>query len=120
MRARLDQCRDKGFDGVEPDNIDGYTNDTGFPLTYADQIEHNKWLAAEAYQRELSIGLKNDPDQVADLLATFDWALLRRVHRHGHNHGPALPQATAMNLNAILKHRDLDAYREACPPSEGR
>jgi hypothetical protein len=75
MRARLDQCRDKGFDGVEPDNIDGYTNDTGFPLTYADQIEHNKWLAAEAYQRELSIGLKNDPDQVADLLATFDWAL---------------------------------------------
>ena len=25
MRARLDLCRVKGFDGIEPDNIDGYT-----------------------------------------------------------------------------------------------
>jgi hypothetical protein len=24
------------------------------------------------------------------------------------------PQANAMNVNAILKRRDLDAYREAC------
>ena len=32
MDARLDQCASKGFDGIEPDNIDGYTNDTGFPL----------------------------------------------------------------------------------------
>jgi hypothetical protein len=23
------------FDGVEPDNVDGYANDTGFPLTAA-------------------------------------------------------------------------------------
>ena len=38
MRARLDQCKAKGFDAIEPDNIDGYTNDTGFPLTYQDQL----------------------------------------------------------------------------------
>ena len=75
LRARLDLCRDKGFDGLEPDNIDGYTNDTGFPLTYADQLAFNRWLAAEAHARGLSIGLKNDPDQVADLLPDFDWAL---------------------------------------------
>jgi hypothetical protein len=25
------------------------------------------------------------------------------------------PQATALNYNAILKNRDLDAYRAACP-----
>ena len=25
-------CAAKGFDGVEPDNVDGYTNRTGFPL----------------------------------------------------------------------------------------
>jgi hypothetical protein len=29
---RLELCRIKGFDAVEPDNIDGYTNDTGFSL----------------------------------------------------------------------------------------
>ncbi|RME62426.1 MAG: hypothetical protein D6790_06290, partial [Caldilineae bacterium] len=75
LRARLDQCRDKGFDGVEPDNIDGYTNDTGFPLTAQDQIAFNTWLAQEAHARGLSIGLKNDGDQATELLAHFDWAL---------------------------------------------
>ena len=144
MRARLDQCRDKGFDGVEPDNIDGYTNDTGFPLTYADQIEYNTWLAAEAHQRGLSIGLKNDPDQVADLLNYFDWALTEDCFAEdwcdqllpfvaagkavfsaeytdaGMTMDRFCPQAKVMNLNAILKHRDLDAYREACPPGETR
>ena len=33
MESRLDMCEEKGFDGVEPDNVDGYLNDTGFPLT---------------------------------------------------------------------------------------
>ena len=69
MRARLDLCKTKGFDGIEPDNIDNYTNDTGFPLTYQDQLAYNIWLANEAHARGLSIGLKNDDEQVADLLA---------------------------------------------------
>lgn len=30
LRARFDMCRSKGFDAIEPDNIDGYTNDTSF------------------------------------------------------------------------------------------
>jgi len=138
MRARLDQCRDKGFDAVEPDNIDGYTNDTGFPLTYQDQLTYNIWLAAEAHARGLSIGLKNDPDQVDDLLTYFDWALTEDCFAEGWceqmqpfvTAGKAVfaaeytdmgmtlngfcPQANAMNVNAILKRRDLDAYRETC------
>jgi hypothetical protein len=35
MADRLDRCKKKGFDGVDPDNLDGYQNKTGFPLTYA-------------------------------------------------------------------------------------
>jgi hypothetical protein len=36
-------CAAKGFDGVDPDNVDGWDgNDTGFPLTAADQITYNK------------------------------------------------------------------------------
>ena len=144
MRARLDQCRAKGFDGVEPDNIDGYTNNTGFPLTYADQIKYNTWLATEAHERGLSIGLKNDPDQVTDLLAYFDWALTEDCFAEnwcrqllpfvaagkavfsaeytdaGMTRDRFCPQAKAMNLNAILKHRDLDAFQEACPAGETR
>ncbi|MBN1661281.1 MAG: endo alpha-1,4 polygalactosaminidase [Anaerolineae bacterium] len=142
MRARLDQCRAKGFDGVEPDNIDGYANDTGFPLTYGDQLAYNSWLADEAHARGLSIGLKNDDEQVADLLPHFDWALTEDCFAQGWcdevapfvDAGKAVfaaeytdelsldeflanvcPEAEALGLSAILKHRDLDAWRQACP-----
>ena len=33
LRARLDLCAAKGFDGIEPDNIEVHDNDSGFPLT---------------------------------------------------------------------------------------
>ncbi len=38
MEARLDIAAAKGCDAVDPDNVDGYTNDTGFNLTCADQL----------------------------------------------------------------------------------
>lgn len=139
MEARLDLCRAKGFDAVEPDNIDGYTNDTGFPLTYQDQLHYNIWLAGAAHARGLSIGLKNDPDQVPDLLAYFDWALTEDCFEQGWCNkmspfiaaGKAVfaaeytdsgidpmdfcPQAQSMGFGAILKNRNLDVYRQACP-----
>lgn len=139
MTARLDLCRAKGFDGVEPDNIDGYTNGTGFPLTAADQLRYNRWLAQAAHARGLSIGLKNDPEQVAELIDDFDWALTEDCFAQGWCDqlrpfvvaGKAVfaaeytdtgittadfcAQARTMQFNAILKHRDLDAWREACP-----
>jgi hypothetical protein len=82
LRARLDRCRAKGFDGVEPDNVDGYANDTGFPLRAADQLRFNRFLAHEAHARGLSIGLKNDLDQAAALEPSFDWALVEECFRY--------------------------------------
>ena len=64
MAARFDICKAKGFDAVEPDNVDGYANSTGFPLTGAQQIAYNKMLAGLAHERGLRVGLKNDLDQV--------------------------------------------------------
>ncbi len=75
MEARLDLAVARGCDGVEPDNVDGYDNDTGFPLTAADQIRYNTWLAERAHERGLSVGLKNDLGQVPALEPLFDWAL---------------------------------------------
>jgi endo-alpha-1,4-polygalactosaminidase (GH114 family) len=142
MRARLDLCRAKGFDGVEPDNVDGYTNDTGCPFTYQDQLTYNIWLADEAHARGLSIGLKNDEAQAADLVSYFDWAMTedcfadewceemapftdigKVVFAAEYTNqltvkqflNQVCPQADVMNLDAILKHRDLDAWRLACP-----
>lgn len=33
MESRMDMCKAKGFDGIEPDNVDGYQNETGFLLS---------------------------------------------------------------------------------------
>lgn len=138
MLARLDLCRAKGFDGVELDNVDGYTNNTGFPLTGTDQLRYNAWLANEARKRGLSVGLKNDAEQIADLLPYFDWALTESCFAQGWcgalkpftEQGKAVfaaeytdtkvrldkicPEASALQLSLLLKKRELDAFRKDC------
>lgn len=73
--ARIDEAAERGCDAVDPDNVDGFSNATGFDLTYADQIDFNRFLADTAHARGLSVGLKNDLDQLEDLVDWFDWAL---------------------------------------------
>ncbi|MEC5218932.1 hypothetical protein RCH09_003907 [Actimicrobium sp. GrIS 1.19] len=75
MKTRLDLAMAKGCDGVEPDNVDGYDNNPGFPLTPATQLDFNSFLAAEAHVRGLAIGLKNDIQQISALLPIFDFAV---------------------------------------------
>jgi len=82
MTARLDLAVSKGCDGVEPDNVDGYTNNTGFPLSAQDQLDYNSWLSTAAHTRSLSIGLKNDLDQIPDLVTHFDWALNEQCYQY--------------------------------------
>ena len=136
MEARLDQCRDKGFDGVEPDNVDGYANRSGFPLGAADQIRYNRWFAQAAHARGLSVGLKNDLDQIPQLVDVFDWALAEQCFEYAECDrlqpfvaaGKAVfvveyktaaaafcPLATKMGFNAMRKNLSLNAFREACP-----
>ncbi|HEU4325230.1 MAG TPA: endo alpha-1,4 polygalactosaminidase [Roseiflexaceae bacterium] len=138
MRQRMDVCKAKGFDAVEPDNMDAYQADTGFPLTAADQLAYVRWLAGEAHARGLSIGLKNSPELAADLLPDLDWALTESCFAQGWceemrpflDAGKAVfaaeytdsgmttarfcEEARHLGISAILKHRDLDAYRETC------
>ena len=54
--------------------VDGYANATGFPLTAADQLRFNRWLAAEAHRQGLAVGLRPDLEQVPQLVSSFDWA----------------------------------------------
>ncbi len=138
MTARLRMCREKGFDAVEPDNIDGYDNDTGFSITYDDQLRYNRWLASEAHALGLSIGLKNDAGQAADLALDFDWALTEDCFDQGwcESMSPFLQAGKAVfaaeytdtgvdfdracaelpqaGFSLILKDRDLSAWRDAC------
>ncbi|HEX6498167.1 MAG TPA: endo alpha-1,4 polygalactosaminidase [Micromonosporaceae bacterium] len=135
MEGRFDVCQSKGFDGVEADLVDGYTNDTGFPLTAADQLAYNRMLADLAHQRGLSIGLKNDVDQAAQLVDTFDFAIDEQCVQYQEcdklvpfiRAGKAVfhveydtpneqfcPQTRALGFSSMRKNRDLDAARWPC------
>jgi len=137
MTDRLDLAVSKECDGVEPDNVDGYTNDPGFDLDGTDQLDYNGFLAAEAHARGLSIGLKNDLDQIGDLLDDFDWALNEECFAYDEcdllapfvDAGKAVfqveyggaglesticPQANARDLDTLIKRLDLDAWRISC------
>ena len=81
MHDRLDLAVKKGCDGVEPDNMDGFTNSTGFPLTADDQLAYNRMIANAAHQRGLSVGLKNDGGQAAELVDWFDFSLNEECHK---------------------------------------
>ena len=86
MRARLNLAVQKGCDGVGPDNVNSYSNDTGFPLTARHQLSYNRFLATEAHQRNLSIGLKNDLEQIKSLVSVFDFSINEQCHTYNECH----------------------------------
>ena len=137
MQQRLDLAADKGCDAVEPDNVDGYSNESGFALSGADQIAFNRFLATEAHARGLAIGLKNDLDQVQQLVASFDFAVNEQCFQYGEcdslkafieadkpvlqvEYGSAslvstiCPKANQRNFDTLIKRLDLGAWRVAC------
>jgi len=82
MTARIALAASKGFDAIEPDNIDGYSNSTGFPLTASDQLSFNQWIAATVHSYGMSVGLKNDIEQAPTLQPYFDWALNEECYKY--------------------------------------
>jgi hypothetical protein len=82
MIKRLDLAVDKGCDGVDPDNMDGYTQDSCFDITSSDQLAYNKKIANLARIRGLSVGLKNDPEQVEELEPFFDFSVNEQCHQY--------------------------------------
>jgi hypothetical protein len=82
MTARIRMCRQKGFDALEPDNIDGYSNRTGFPLTAREQLAYDVWVAREAHTLGLAIFQKNDPAQAHQLESHFDGVLDEQCNQY--------------------------------------
>jgi len=135
MRARVRMCARKRFDVVEFDNVDGYQNATGFPLTGAAQLRYDVFLANAAHRRGMSVLLKNDLGQIRRLLPYFDGALneqcfqyreCRALRRFVHTGKPVFnveyklassafcPKANARNFNSLKKRLSLDSWRVAC------
>ncbi|HEY4276716.1 MAG TPA: endo alpha-1,4 polygalactosaminidase [Conexibacter sp.] len=82
LRARIAMCARKGFDAVEPDNVDGFTTHTGVPLSAKDQLRFNRWIARIAHQHGLAVALKNDLEQATALAPSFDFAVLEQCAQY--------------------------------------
>ena len=64
LRARLAMCKSKGFDALEPDNLQNDENVSGGRITLQQQIDFNGWIADEAHTAGLAVFQKNGPDKV--------------------------------------------------------
>jgi hypothetical protein len=82
MSARFKLCAQKRFDAVEPDNIEAVGNDTGFPITLAEQLRYAEWIAREAHRLGLAVLQKNDSEQAAALEPYFDGALVEQCNQY--------------------------------------
>jgi hypothetical protein len=82
MTARFKMCKEKGFDAVEPDNMDGSENSTGFPITAAQQVTYDTWVAGEVHSLGMAVFQKNDGEQTAQLVSHFDGALDEQCNQY--------------------------------------
>ncbi|NQS92232.1 MAG: endo alpha-1,4 polygalactosaminidase [Chloroflexi bacterium] len=135
IEKRFDLALQKGCDGIDPDNLDGFENDTGFSLTGGDQLNFNIYLSLAAHDRGLTIGLKNDLNQIPALVEHFDWIVneecfsyqecdlllpfleagkLVFVIEYELRPEKFCPQANQLGFLALQKNWDLDVFTVDC------
>jgi hypothetical protein len=146
MKSRLDLAVSIGCDGVDPDNTDGYdsNNDSGLKLTEDTAVDYINFLATEAHNRGLSIGLKNSLDIVPRVIDKMQWAVNEQCVQYDEcdqeqpfidagkpvfgieypDGAPNLSPATEnkicddsrrANFSTLLKEMDLGTWYYACP-----
>lgn len=138
LEARMDMCAEKGFDAIDPDNIDSYGADTGFPLTEQDQIAFNTWIAEAAHERGLAAGQKNVPELTSALEPSFDFAVSEDCYDENWcadldpyiaagkpvfaieytdrdvDFAEMCAAFAESEFSGVLKHRELDAWARVC------
>ncbi len=136
MRDRIATCARKGFDGVDPDNVNGHENPTGFPISAADQVTFDRAIADEAHRQGLAVVLKNTGSLVPRLVDWFDGAVVESCfqYRECGAYSPfvrrgrpvlaieyrraglrSCADARRRGISLIVKRRSLSAARWTCP-----
>ena len=138
MGLRFFDCKLKGFQAVEPDNLDVYTNDSGFDLSRADILRYIRILVRGAHDNNLEIGQKNVPELTPDLVGMMDFVITESCYQDRWcdavsayvtagkpvfdaeysdrpiNWSRACAEARNLGISMILKNRDLTAGRKTC------
>ncbi len=94
MLQRIDRCAEKGFDGVEGDNVDAFYQQgvdatgavqrgTSFGLTQQHSVDYVLWLAEESHKRGLAFGLKNAEAIAYDVVSKVDWIITESCYVYG-------------------------------------
>lgn len=138
MLRRMERCAAKGFDAVEPDNMDLYDNEVGFPISRSHQLAYLRDLAGMAHGLGLAIAQKNAEELVPDLVEQFDFMMIEECWANERceetlpyiragkavldaeytDSGTDLPQACAaavrMGISMVYKTRELRAEWIRC------
>jgi hypothetical protein len=75
MDDRFAHAAEIGCDGIDATYLELWYQNTGFFITYGDQLAYNRYLADTAHAHGLSIGLHNTTQQIADLAGWYDFAI---------------------------------------------
>ncbi|KAF1914213.1 glycoside hydrolase superfamily [Ampelomyces quisqualis] len=75
MKKRVEMAKQKGCDGVDPDNVDGYENDNGVGLTINDSIEYIRYLSMVTSPLNLTLGLKNAKGIISAVLPLVSFSV---------------------------------------------
>jgi hypothetical protein len=76
MQDRIQHwCKDKGFDAIEPDETEVWSNDSGFTISKDQNNFYNMKIAELAHTAGLSVGLKGNTTEAPELWQYFDWSL---------------------------------------------
>lgn len=117
MRARMDACKAKGFDVLDPDNINGFENETGFEITRSQSIRYILWLANEAHQRGMAFSLKNGETLIPDVIDSVDMMQSESCFIYGNCMAAGLMTAVNKPVFAVEYREKLNVDRfqkDAC------
>ena len=143
MRKRIQDAATKGCDGVDPDNIDGYENDTGFDLTKDNGVDYVRFLAKTAHKAGMSYGLKNGGAIVDRVIDVSQWCVNEQCVKYDEcdlyqpfikqnkpvfhiEYTPKDPAPSefvskvcnnpkAKGFSTLIKHLSLNAWTTTCP-----
>jgi len=82
LENRINLAKSKGCNGVDPDNVDGHLNATGFPLTDRTQRDFLESMSSSAKVAGLLIGLKNSAETAADLERVTDFVVVEECEKY--------------------------------------
>jgi hypothetical protein len=141
--ARLALAAQNGCDAVELSNLQAHSQDSGFPLTVADELDYAHFLIDAAHAGNLSVGASPSDDLLPALAPDLDWGLTEEclaykdceawqvlvgaskpvfmIEYGSTQDAPVLcPQAATLGFSLVIKRSTLDAFRVGCEAISGQ